>query len=347
MKNYVCDKKGLIFLVLCILFLVMSILLFNMSFSFSSSKSVSYDEKGSVSYQVCLKENNFYDSECLNEDMSYVASLIKSIPLKFDYSLVSNVSSLDIKPKYEVYANLLIVNSDNNTNYYQKRFELVKKTDEGIIKGADGYHFSRDVDINYDYYNDIANQFKSQYGVAVKSYLNVSFVVYSLSSDLKITVPSIATISIPLSEKSVSISMESNDINSSKVMENSLGSFVLSNVLFFVFGILILIFALVFGVGFIKVVNSNRVKPSIYDKYIRKLLKEYDRLIVETKSFPFVSDYNVLRITDFDELLDVRDNLKLPIMYYEVIPHRKSHFYILQDYNLYLFTVKSSVMDDE
>ena len=41
-------------------------------------------------------------------------------------------------------------------------------------------------------------------------------------------------------------------------------------------------------------VIKNGKKLSKYDKYINKLLREYDRLIVDTSTKPNVNDYNVL-----------------------------------------------------
>ena len=53
---------------------------------------------------------------------------------------------------------------------------------------------------------------------------------------------------------------------------------------------------------------------SKYDKYINKLLREYDRLIVDTSTKPNVNDYNDKK-------------------------QKEAKFYILQDNNLYLFEV--------
>ena len=84
---------------------------------------------------------------------------------------------------------------------------------------------------------------------------------------------------------------------------------------------------------------------SKYDKFINKILKEYDRLIVETATSPDEKKYNVLLINSFNELVDVRDNLHSPIMFYNAIDHEMSKFYILNDNNLYLFIVKSKDID--
>ena len=44
---------------------------------------------------------------------------------------------------------------------------------------------------------------------------------------------------------------------------------------------------------------------------------------------------------EFQELLDVRDNLKLPIMYYSVSKHLKCYFYITYQDRIYLNVVKA------
>ena len=49
----------------------------------------------------------------------------------------------------------------------------------------------------------------------------------------------------------------------------------------------------------------------------------------------------MIKISKFEELLDVRDNLKLPIMYYVVTKHTKCCFYIKHNDDLYLLTIKS------
>ena len=77
---------------------------------------------------------------------------------------------------------------------------------------------------------------------------------------------------------------------------------------------------------------------------IKKILKEYDRLIVNTKTAPDTKGKKIVEVDSFDELLDVRDNLKLPIKYYIVEEHKESKFYINHEEELYLYVV---ISDDE
>ena len=82
------------------------------------------------------------------------------------------------------------------------------------------------------------------------------------------------------------------------------------------------------------------------DKYVNNLLKEYDRLIVETKTKLVMTKYNIIEVKSFTELLDVRDNLKEPIIYYNVIEHIEGIFYIKSDDDIYLLTVKNKDLEN-
>ena len=49
----------------------------------------------------------------------------------------------------------------------------------------------------------------------------------------------------------------------------------------------------------------------------------------------------------FEELLDVRDNIKQPIMFYEVTKHIKCHFYITNEDKIYLTTIKKVDLEEK
>ena len=77
------------------------------------------------------------------------------------------------------------------------------------------------------------------------------------------------------------------------------------------------------------IINNTKSK---YDKYIERILKEYDRFIANTKIGPIVNDGDkVIKLNDFQELLDVRDSFKVPINYYNIVSHQKCIFYLNKD----------------
>lgn len=342
------EKKITKKILLSIFTLILSIGTIYYALNNTEKEAVSYSQYGNVDYKVCLKNNNFYTQNCLDKNMSYVSTLIKNVALTFDYDL-STSKDLDIKTEYEVDAKLVISNTDNTSKYYEQKYILKPKTSEGIAKINNEYRISQNVDIDYDYYNAIASNFKSQYGVETNSYLEVSFQVYhtnSTTEDVKVTSPSPVVLNIPLSQKSININMASSGINKQETQNIESSIFTLKNIICLFIGVISLIICLISSLKVAKMLSLTKEKKNNYDKFIEKILREYDRLIVETSTLPKFNKYYVTKVNSFGELIDVRDNLRLPIMYYEVAKHQKCHLYITNNKNLYLLTIKAVDMEE-
>lgn len=313
------------------------------SLSINSDEKLHFQEKGNVKYSVCLKDNNFFEDECLDSNMSYVASLIKNISLDFNYQFDGNFDDLVSYIDYEIVTKLIIENNDTKTKYYEKEYVLAPKTSDYVKNNRTVYNLDKKVNIDYEYYNNIATNFKSQYGVDSQSYLEVYLNTYNNVNPKYKDIPTTAQISvrIPLSQKAIEIKFNTQEINKSIDKYITSKSIVINGYLIFIVGITFLFISLIF-LSFIFVIIKKYTKTiSKYDKYINKILREYDRLIVETTTFPEEKEYNVLIINNFNELVDVRDNLRSPIMFYNVKDHKMSKFYILNDNNLYLYQVNS------
>ncbi len=334
------SKRLILFIILFICFFGLGILLFVNSMNVVRFEDVIYNSKGDVNYTVCLKDNDFYDQKCLNRNMSYVADLIDKISLSFDYDFSIN-KDVSADFSYDVMGKLVISNSDNPSDFYAKTYVLKNKTD------FKNYSFKDNLDIDYGYYNDIASKFKSQYGVNTESYLEVYLNIYdNLSATYYVPSSFNASVIIPLSLKSIQIKTDSSGLNKSQSLSKESSKFDISNGVCLVFSVLSFILSICFMVKFLKMTLLLKKKNTKYDKYLDKILKEYDRLIVSTLSLPKFEDYNVLKIVNFEELIDVRDNLKEPIMYFNVVSHQKAYFYILHGENLYLFTLKSVSLEN-
>ena len=328
-------------LVLFLIFFGVGVYFIINSMNITHEEVITYKEEGNIDYSVCLNENEFFNDECLSKDMSYIASLIKIIPLNFSYKFGLSNGNLTDKMEYEIIGKLVISNKDSNSNYYEKVYHLQDKTTDGVRKVNDNYVVNKNIDIDYDHYNSIANKFKSKYGVDSESYLDVIFIVYN-HAPLEYNIPSFSTtlIKIPLSQKSVEIKMTSKEVNQNQNKVVLTNEFNISNWIYLLIGLFSSIISIIFIIVIIRKLEFIKTKKSDYDKKLNKILKEYDRLIVNTRSLPNISNYCQMKIDSFEELLDVRDNLHLPIMYYDVIKHQKAIFYILHDSNIYIYTLK-------
>ena len=78
---------------------------------------------------------------------------------------------------------------------------------------------------------------------------------------------------------------------------------------------------------------SGRSKIDVYKTTISRILKEYDRAIVTSKSIDSIieEEHNVIKVESIDELLDAHDTTGQPILYSELVPNDVSCFMILDD----------------
>ena len=352
--NYVKHKRGIkrrnrfIFkLCLCLfcfgLCILMGCKFIVSSLNINSDEKLHYRENGNVQYSVCLKDNDFFEDECLRSDMSYVASLIKNIPLNFNYQFNSNIDGLVEKVDYDIIAKLIIVNNDTKAKYYEKEYVLVPLMEDVVKNRGTLYNLNKEVLIDYEYYNNIASNFKSQYGVDAQSYLEVSLNTSNRVNSKYDGIPSSSLISvtIPLSQKAIEINFNTKETNRNIDKVISSNVVVIREYFKFIIGIILVLLSLVFLSFALIVINKYNKGISKYDKFIKRILREYDRLIVETSSYPDENEYNVLFINNFNELVDVRDNLRTPIMFYNIKKEKMCKFYILNGNNLYLYVADS------
>ena len=116
------------------------------------SEKLSYDEKGNIDYTVCLKQNDFYEDKCISNNMTYVASLINNINLTYDYVFNINKEILEKNNfDYEITAKLVIQNSEDNSSFYEKDYNILNKTKNGVVKNNSKVVINKSFDIDYKY----------------------------------------------------------------------------------------------------------------------------------------------------------------------------------------------------
>lgn len=341
-KIYVSYSTRLIInICFCIVFLLFSIFFLYKFMNINNYEKINYQESSNLDYKVYLKQNNFYEEKYLNKDRIYIASLIDNIVIDYNYLFnIDENSNIDFS--YDVIAKLSIDDETSSNTYFEKEYVLVDNK-KGSIKDNKEFKFNEEVIIDYDYYNGLASQFRQTYGLDAISNLKV-YLLINKSDSNKLNDSSIMSVDIPLTEKAINIKMDYKDINKNSYLINTNQSIVKKIVLIISF-IVSLLLMLVNVVGIVKLLSLYGNRKSLYDKYVDKILREYDRVIVESTTSVKLNDKNVIKIKNFEELLDVRDNLKLPIIYYSIVNHHKCYFYVKHEKDIYLMVVKASDLE--
>lgn len=309
------------------------------AFNFENEKIIKYNEKSNLDYKVYLKENEFYDEPYLGKDMLYVASLIDKIGIDFDYNFASEVKE-NINFTYSIVGKLEISNQTGTKSYFEKTYTLLANKPISMVDSAN-QSIKEHIDIDYPYYNTLANSFKNQFGVDSDSKLTVFMLISKKNaeeSDFILDSSSTMNVVVPLSERSVDIRLDYKEINETSHIIKKQRMKIKDYVPMALSAIFILL-ALVMMIKAMRNLRLLRKKKTAYDKYVEKILKEYDRLIAESSTLLSFDDKEIIKIGKFTELLDIHDNLQLPIMYYEASEHELCYFYISHNNVIYLLTI--------
>lgn len=346
-KLYISYNARLIFSICTFIILFASGLIFLLkSLSFTEQKVINYDEKSNLDYKVYLKENDFYETPYLGKNMLYIASLIDKINIDFNYHFTSS-ENINLDFNYNIIGKLVISDSEEKNTYYEKEYKLLN--DKKIsMENNNNQIINENVAIDYDYYNNLANNFKMTFGVNTTSNLIIYLSINKTGNDSQtMNNNSLILIKIPLSEKAINIKMDYKEIdNSSTILSASY--ITIDNLVYITASIIFIILSIVAFIKCIRLISlAIPNNKNIYDKYVNRLLIEYDRLIVETSTQPLFDNKEIIKVEKFQELLDVRDNLKLPITYYSITKHQKCYFYISTGDKVYLHTIKAVDLENK
>ena len=334
-------KRPLLFNVICFtIFISITIFLAVNTVNRVTPMPVSYNQKGNIDYKVYLNKNDFYSEAFLGMNRSYIASLIKYIDVNYNYQFnIEKESNIDFD--YQIVADLVIENSGGTSKYFEKRYELTETVTKKLLQNK-SLKINENIKLDYNYYNQLANSFKSTFGLETYSYLNVYLDVFYKTSDnsmYQVGDSSKLLIKIPLSEKAIEINLSTTDQDVVKrIVPNEV---VIFNIIFLILEFVFFIPACVFFVRILIWFLDKLPKVTPYDRFVNKILRNYDRLIVETDSKLTKSKYHIINLDKFEELLDAHDNLNLPILYTNLVKHKSGEFYIVNNEDLYLFEVSS------
>ena len=332
------SRSEIVLVVTIAVLTLVSVFFYNKSRTITTISEINYKESGNTSYKVYLNQNDYYSEEFLGEGMQYISSIINNVTVDYKYSIDYDTDKkFDINRK--VVANIKITDSDdNNKVIYTKQEELLNDN----YKDSKDINLSDQLKINYGKYNQLTNEFKTNYGINADCNLVVDYIVDYKSTDKEITQSKVMTMTIPLSKQMIVIN-KSNDINeSSSYIGETKESFI--NKLMFVLAILFISLVLVCVCILVYLVKKRIKKESKYDRYIAKLLKEYDTYITESKETQLDDKKNIIKTTSFKELLDVRNNLDRPIIY-DKVNNNQSRFIIVAN-EIYIFEVNREDMDN-
>lgn len=339
MKNN-SNKKILELCLMSIIFLAMSILSFKQSVEMKITEKVNYEESGNMSYKVYLTDSKFYNANYLDEGMQYISSIIDYIDLNFNY-LVNFDENIDYILNTKTLAEIKIVDKEDNSNVIYSSSEVLEDSKTDKVNDKNYINISRNLKLNYKKYNELANEFKSSYGISANCKLIVNlYLDYNgkYKSIENISNNRVMSLEIPLSEQMINIKKTENINNTSQFAAQTNKS--LFNKLLLVVSIFFLIITLFVLIKLIMLIAKVKKSETNYEKALRKILRQYDSYITESSESINLDSKTLIKISSFKELLDVRNNVEKTIIYNK-INEFNSRFMIIDDSQIYYYEMKA------
>ena len=328
-------------IVLLILSIIISFFLLANSFNLFDKTEITYDEKNEMTYTVLLKDNSLLEEKEMTSNLNYIASLIDTVKVNYIYEFTPE-ELIKGTYNYNVTATINIIDQLTGELFYKKDYVLVDSISEYILKSK--LSVNNTIDLDYDYFKDIAYKTLPYYGNNAKANLKISF---NVNKDLdtkefkenKINNQVTSNIVIPLTNQETNIKFQSSNYEEKNTLyyldnyDEKDDNYLLYSIVLDAY-IVYLIYKLT------KLLKALQVKENKYDKKLLYIRRKHNKVIVDVETMPDFTEYNVTKITKFNELIDVRNSYKDPIRFFEVAPHSKCHFYIIHKNEIFLYTLK-------
>ena len=343
-KNFSSPTFNMIFTGSIIILVSCFVLVFFIKlFIINEVDHLSYDEKVTPDYKVNLKDNDYYEVKTLPSGMNYIASLVDNISVNFKYSFEAT-DVIDYNTTYYIEAITRVYDDKNKSKTLFEKKEILSESRTITKEKIKNLGFTESVKVDYEHFNNLVRAFKTEYGLAKSSDVTIALVTKTSggNSEYKgnINLNSQATVVIPLTEQTINVSINSNNVTNQDRLLEKIG---LNNINWYNLGMFVILTALDL---YLIVKLSKNIKKyldsfSLYDKTLKKILRDYDSIIANINNDTVITKDKVIFVESFDELIDIHDNLGSPILFNEVVKGYKSYFTIIENNMMYRYVLEN------
>ena len=312
-------------------------------FTIGKNQYIKYNENSQIDYKVYLKQNDFYDKEYLEKGKGYIASLIDTINTNFQYSIKFS-KNVTYKYSYRIAAEVDVQDDKNDSNIYHFSEDLVEHS---LTSNKGNLEINEELSIKYENYNNIISRFKDIYDLnntdsTLNVYLYVNIQDIDKSNTTSLVDKKVSSLTIPLTLNTVSIDIGNNSIT------NNNNQIELSNPIDYnwilIISMFFIIISVLYVVFLIRYIEKTKTAQMVYEKEIKSILSNYDSYIQKITGTYDIGTSQVLKIESFNDMLEIRDTLKQPILMLEN-ESKDGTFFIIPATNSIIYTYALRVID--
>ena len=346
-KRFKINFTDLIISLVIVLMIILGIYFTKLGLDFEKNikPAFTYTAEKSSDYEVLLKPNDYYTTDTLPSGRYYASKSVKEYRLDFKYHLYGDREGNN-EYVYNVTAELSGVvdgNNDNGKEVWNRTFNILEDKKESA---KNEFSINEKVNIDYEYYNNLARSFEKEYGIAINSVLkvrlNVSYNIDLAETDIDVqNIQDYIELDIPITN-TVTEAEENYERITTKNINPKIEDMMWKRTIYYMISIVFILGAIVISVVGIKRNKKNVTIEDMYEKNMNKILKYYRDLIVTVDNEPDITNLEALNVTAIDDLIDVAEQNKTNIICYEVIKSRRSKLYVIVNNYAYIYEITAS-----
>ena len=296
----------------------------------------SYATRNDSEYKVFLKSNNIIDLDYMGENETYITELVNNVEIDFEYSFLGN-NETNLNYKYDVYAIVTIeykAGEKDSNRLWHKRYPIMSNEDKEKTLNL---RLSENIVIDYHDFDKQAKLFSQQLQLPINSYVDVYFDVYLEGEydDEKFDNRDEIKVQIPLNLSAFSITKDNTSEYSGNVYKEILTDPEIDLELAGMGGLLFICSFFSFIILFKKIFNIQQKTEYVINR--DKILREFGDIIIEIVTPIDKEDLSVIEVKNFNEMVDLEEELRIPIMFYEDPVKEKGEFSLMHRNILYFY----------
>lgn len=301
----------------------------------------SYNINQGLDYKVNLYDNSYIESSYLGKEETYISDLIKEIEIDYKYDY-SGSKVVPLNYTYDVVATINGEYSldEEDSKVWTKKYTLVENRNGKIIDKT-SININEPVKLNFKYYNNVVSKFRQELHLPIKASLVVIFKI-NINGEVsgkKINDTKLMTLSFPLNQQAFKITEEyeenyNNSIKPTVEKKEKINSRKL------ICGIVLLLTAIFIFILFFREI-FNIPRKNKYTIQLNKILKEYGDIIIEVINPVSEFEMDIVEVKNFNEMIDLEEELRVPIMFYETIEYLEGEFTLVHNNILYKFVLRN------
>ncbi|MDD6878845.1 MAG: DUF5305 family protein [bacterium] len=304
---------------------------------------LNYNTSTNLDYKVYLKPNKFYDQKFLTKDKKYISNIIDYVDIDLNY-LFNTTKNVSSTYSYDVTAK---ISSDYELNgitaeLWSKSYTL-KPTISNKLDGSN-FKISENLKIDYSKYDDLAKNFKEEYGVVADTKLTITININTNSvikdSQRAISEKQNVKLVMPLNKAVTDITVSGTEPVNKNVTELIKGKRHINYVLL----IMAIILSAISGPACIAIFYKlfKITNESQYIASQKKILKGYGDIIAAVTTKPDLNGLKIVEVKNFEDLINIEEELRIPILFYEFEKKDECWFVITTDQQAFRFVLTST-----